>query len=43
LGLDLQGGINVMMDIALEELVKGLANNRNDAQLLKAIAEAKQA
>lgn len=40
LGLDLQGGINVTMDIALDGLIKGLANNPKDPQLLRAIAEA---
>ncbi|HEY0680252.1 MAG TPA: protein translocase subunit SecDF [Chitinophagaceae bacterium] len=40
LGLDLQGGINVTLDIALDGLIKGLANNPKDAQLLKAIEEA---
>lgn len=39
LGLDLQGGINVTMDIALDGLIKGLANNPKDSQLLRAIAE----
>jgi SecD/SecF fusion protein len=42
LGLDLQGGINVTMDIALDGLIKGLANNAKDPQLLKAIAEAQR-
>ena len=42
LGLDLQGGINVTMDIALDGLIKGLANNPKDPQLLKAIAEAQR-
>ena len=42
LGLDLQGGINVTMDIALDGLVKGLANNPKDPQLLNAIAEAQK-
>jgi SecD/SecF fusion protein len=42
LGLDLQGGINVTMDIALDGLVKGLANNQKDPQLLKAIGEAQR-
>lgn len=41
LGLDLQGGINVTMDVALDGLIKGLANNPKDPQLLRAIAEAK--
>src|SRR5262249_40469434 len=40
LGLDLQGGINVTLDISLDGLIKGLANNPKDAQLLRAIAEA---
>ena len=40
LGLDLQGGINVTLDIALDGLIKGLANNPNDQQLNNAIAEA---
>ncbi|OQP39746.1 protein translocase subunit SecDF [Niastella yeongjuensis] len=43
LGLDLQGGINVTMDIALDGLIKnGLANNPKDPQLLKAIGEAQR-
>ncbi|MFT3824470.1 MAG: protein translocase subunit SecDF [Chitinophagaceae bacterium] len=40
LGLDLQGGINVTLDIALDGLIKGLANNPNDPVLVKAIQEA---
>ncbi|MFI5152496.1 MAG: protein translocase subunit SecDF [Chitinophagales bacterium] len=42
LGLDLQGGINVTMDIALDGLIKGLANNPRDPILLRAIALAQQ-
>lgn len=42
LGLDLQGGINVTMDIALDGLIKGLANNPKDPQITKAIEEAKR-
>lgn len=42
LGLDLQGGINVTLDIALDGLIKGLANNPRDPQLLKAIQEAQR-
>ena len=42
LGLDLQGGINVTLDIALDGLIKGVANNPKDPQLLKAIEEAKR-
>ncbi|HEY1201557.1 MAG TPA: protein translocase subunit SecDF [Niastella sp.] len=40
LGLDLQGGINVTMDVALDGLIKGLANNPKDPQLLRAVSEA---
>lgn len=40
LGLDLQGGINVTLDVALDGLIKGLANNSKDAALQKAIVEA---
>ncbi|HEX4371801.1 MAG TPA: protein translocase subunit SecDF [Puia sp.] len=37
LGLDLQGGINVTMDISLDGLIKGLANNPRDTKILNAI------
>jgi SecD/SecF fusion protein len=37
LGLDLQGGISVTMDVALDGLIKGLANNAHDATMLKAL------
>jgi SecD/SecF fusion protein len=42
LGLDLQGGINVTLDIALDGLIKGLANNPRDPTLLAAIQSAQQ-
>jgi SecD/SecF fusion protein len=42
LGLDLQGGINVTLDVALDGLIKGLANNPKDPMLLKAITEAQR-
>ena len=42
LGLDLQGGINVTLDIELKGLIKGLANNPRDASLVKAIQLADQ-
>src|SRR5579863_538921 len=42
LGLDLQGGINVTMDIALDGLIKGLANNPRDPKILNAIQSAFQ-
>ena len=37
LGLDLQGGISVTMDVALDGLIKGLSNNAHDPAMLKAI------
>ena len=37
LGLDLQGGMSVTLDVALDGLIKALANNQRDPQLLKAI------
>ncbi len=40
LGLDLQGGINVTMDVALDGLIKGLSNNPADPNLKKAVDEA---
>ncbi|HWK05964.1 MAG TPA: protein translocase subunit SecDF [Puia sp.] len=42
LGLDLQGGMSVTLDVALDGLIKGLANNRRDPQLVKAIDLANQ-
>ncbi|MBC7935910.1 MAG: protein translocase subunit SecDF [Rhizobacter sp.] len=41
LGLDLQGGISVTMDVALDGLLKSLSNNPKDQPLLKAIQSAK--
>jgi SecD/SecF fusion protein len=41
LGLDLQGGISVTMDVALDGLLKSLSNNSQDPQLLKALQAAK--
>jgi SecD/SecF fusion protein len=42
LGLDLQGGISVTLNVALDALIKGLANNPHDPQMLKAIDLANQ-
>lgn len=42
LGLDLQGGINVTLDVALDGLIRGLANNPKDPALMKAIQEAQR-
>ncbi|MEQ1554482.1 MAG: protein translocase subunit SecDF [Ferruginibacter sp.] len=41
LGLDLQGGMGVTMDVSLEGLLKSLSNNPKDATLLKALQTAK--
>ncbi|HEY9340471.1 MAG TPA: protein translocase subunit SecDF [Hanamia sp.] len=40
LGLDLQGGMSVTMNVSLDGLLKSLSNNPKDPQLLKAIATA---
>ncbi|MEO6583429.1 MAG: hypothetical protein ABIO05_03845, partial [Ferruginibacter sp.] len=40
LGLDLQGGISVTMDVALEGLLKSLSNNPTDSSLNRAIKTA---
>jgi len=37
LGLDLQGGMSVTLDVALNVLIKNLANNPRDGQLNKAL------
>lgn len=42
LGLDLQGGMNVTMDVALDGLIKGLSNNPVDPRLVSTIQEADQ-
>lgn len=41
LGLDLKGGMNVMLEIAVEDVVKALSNNSTDPTFLAAIEEAK--
>ncbi len=41
LGLDLQGGMGVTMDVSLEGLVKSLSNNPKDPSLLRALQTAK--
>jgi SecD/SecF fusion protein len=40
LGLDLQGGMSVTMDVSLEGLLKSLSNNPRDPQLLAALRTA---
>jgi SecD/SecF fusion protein len=41
LGLDLQGGMGVTMDVSLQKLLISLSNNPNDPALLKALQTAK--
>ena len=42
LGLDLKGGMNVMLQVQLEDLVKALADGSTDPEFTNAIAIAKQ-
>ena len=41
LGLDLKGGMNVMLQVQLEDLVKALSGNNTDPQFLQALSLAK--
>ncbi len=43
LGLDLQGGMNVTLEVSLDDLVRSMANNPRDGALNKAIADANAA
>ncbi|CAN5230908.1 protein translocase subunit SecDF [soil metagenome] len=40
LGLDLQGGMSVTMDVSLNGLIKSLSNNPKESTLINALAEA---
>jgi SecD/SecF fusion protein len=42
LGLDLRGGMNVILEVDKGAIIKGMANDPADADLLKAIAQADQ-
>ncbi len=42
LGLDLQGGISVTLDVSLEGLLKSLSNNPKDSALIRSINNASQ-
>ncbi len=43
LGLDLKGGMNVILEVSVEDVIRGLAeNNANDAKFLAAIEEARR-
>lgn len=41
-GLDLEGGINVILQISVKDILKGLANNSTNPVFNKALAEAKK-
>lgn len=43
LGLDLQGGMNVTLEVSLDDLVRSMSNNPHDPKLNKAIADANAA
>lgn len=43
LGLDLQGGMNVTLEVSLDDLVRSMSNNPSDPMLNRAIAEANKA
>jgi len=43
LGLDLQGGMNVALEVSLDELVRSMSNNPKDPALNRAIADANKA
>jgi SecD/SecF fusion protein len=42
LGLDLQGGMSVVLQVSLEELIKAMANDSQDPTFLKALENAKK-
>ena len=42
LGLDLKGGMNVMLQVQLEDMVKALADNNQSPEFLKALSLAKE-
>ncbi|MDA3780678.1 MAG: protein translocase subunit SecDF [Bacteroidales bacterium] len=42
LGLDLKGGMNVILEVSVSDIVKSLANNNKDSTFVKAIALAKE-
>jgi SecD/SecF fusion protein len=42
LGLDLQGGMNVVLEVSLDELIRNMSNNPQDPALNAALAKAKQ-
>ena len=43
LGLDLQGGMNITLEIAVEDVLTALSNNSTDPAFVQAMADAKKA
>lgn len=43
LGLDLKGGMNVILEVSVEDVLKGLANDAKDEVFVKTLTEAKKA
>ncbi|HNI44516.1 MAG TPA: protein translocase subunit SecDF, partial [Chitinophagales bacterium] len=43
LGLDLQGGMSVVLQVSMEDLVRRMANGSTDPSFVKALADAKKA
>ena len=43
LGLDLKGGMNVTLEVAVSEIIQGLSNNSNDPNFLQALKDATEA
>ncbi len=43
LGLDLQGGMNVVLEVSTDELIRNMSNNPNDPSLVNAIKDAQNA
>ena len=42
LGLDLKGGLNVILEISVKDILKGLSNNSKDPAFNKALADAEE-
>jgi SecD/SecF fusion protein len=42
LGLDLKGGMNVMLEVSVPDVVKALADNKQDEAFVKSVAEAQK-
>lgn len=42
LGLDLKGGMNVTLEVSVDDIIRGLSNNSNDPTFNQALANAKE-